>query len=261
MTEPMRLYAFHCGTERADWAVFDPFDERVGQKVLNPYFVYVVSHPRGWVLIDTGLHPEMRRDPRAHLGPAADSFVIERLDSDDDVVSKLAMLGLKPTDVHHVVQSHLHFDHAGGLHAFGHATIYVQAAELPFAYWPPVYQRGIYVKADFDHPLRWKELSGEHDLFGDGRIVLFPTPGHTPGHQSILLRLDGGNIILIIDAHYLVSKMRQRLLTSVVWNPDAMVASWLRIEDLEERNGAELISTHDPEFATKVRLAPDAWYE
>ena len=132
---------------------------------------------------------------------------------------------------------------------------------MPFAYWPPVYQRGIYVKADFDHPLRWKELSGEHDVFGDGRIVLFPTPGHTPGHQWILLRLDGGNIILIIDAHYLVEKMRQRLLTSVVWNPDAMVASWLRIEDLEERNDAELISTHDPEFATKVRLAPDAWYE
>ena len=261
MTDPMRLYAFHCGTERCDWAVFDPFDARVGQKLLNPYFVYVVSHPDGWVLIDTGLHPAVRTNPRGHLGAAADSFVIEKLDENDDVVAKLAMLGLQPTDIHHVVQTHLHFDHAGGLQSFPHATIYVQAAELPFAYWPPVYQRSIYVKADFDHPLRWKELLGEHDLFGDGRILLVPTPGHTPGHQSVVLRLDGGAIILIADAHYLVEKMRERLLPSVVWSPDAMVASWLKLEELEARYEAELISTHDPDWATRVRLAPDAWYQ
>ena len=77
----------------------------------------------------------------------------------------------------------------------------------------------------------------------------------------MLVRLDGGDVILIADAHYLVEKMRERLLPSVVWSPDEMVASWLRIEDLEERHGATLMSTHDLEFATRVRLAPDAWYE
>jgi N-acyl homoserine lactone hydrolase len=261
MTQQMRLYAFHCGTERSDWAVFDPFDERVGQKLLSPYFFYLVSHPRGWVLIDTGLHRALRTDPHAYLGAMADSFFVERLDEDDDVVNKLAMVGLQPGDIKHVVQTHLHFDHAGGLQWFPHATIYVQASELPFAHWPPIYQRGLYVKADFDHPLQWKELAGEYDLFEDGRIVLFPTPGHTPGHQSVLLRLNTGNVILMADAHYLVEKMRERLLPSVVWSPDAMVASWQRIEELETRHGAELISTHDPEFATRVRLAPDSWYE
>jgi N-acyl homoserine lactone hydrolase len=262
MTAPtMRLYAFHCGTERSDWAVFDPFDPRVGEKILSPYFFYLVQHPAGWVLIDTGLHPALRTDPHSRLGAAADSFSVVRLTEDDDVVSRLATLGLVPRDVQHVVQTHLHFDHAGGLEAFPHATVYVQASELPFAFWPPVYQRGIYVRADFDHPLRWKELDGEHDLFGDGRILLIPTPGHTAGHQSVLLHLDGGSVILIADAHYLVEKMRQRLLPSVVWNPDAMVRSWRRLEDLEERHGAELISTHDPDFERTVRLAPDAWYE
>lgn len=257
----MRLYAFHCGTERSDWAVFDPFDERVGEKILSPYFLYLVSHPRGWVLIDTGLHPALSSDPHARLGAMADSFFVERLAEDDDVVSKLAMLGLQPGDVKHVVQTHLHFDHAGGLQWFPHANIYIQASELPFAYWPPVYQRGLYVKADFDHPLQWKELAGEYDLFEDGRIVLFPTPGHTPGHQSVLIRLANRNVILMADAHYVAEKMRERLLPSVVWSPDAMVASWHRIEELERRHGAALISTHDPEFATRVRLAPEAWYE
>jgi glyoxylase-like metal-dependent hydrolase (beta-lactamase superfamily II) len=261
MTQRMRLYAFHCGTERSDRAVFDPFDERVGEKILSPYFLYLVSHPRGWVLIDTGLNPALRADPHAYLGAMADSFFVERLTEDDHVVSKLAMLGLEPGDVMHVVQSHLHFDHAGGLQWFPHATIYVQGSELPFAYWPPVYQRGLYVKADFDHPLQWKELVGEYDMFEDGRIVLFPTPGHTPGHQSVLVRLDSGNVIIMADAHYVVEKMRERLLPSVVWNPDAMVASWERIEALERRHGAELLSTHDPRFASRVRLAPEARYE
>jgi N-acyl homoserine lactone hydrolase len=257
----LRLYAFHCGTERSDRAVFDPFDERVGEKILSPYFLYLISHPNGWVLVDTGLHPGLRSDPRARLGATADSFVVERLGEDDDVVSKLAMVGLLPIDVAYVVQTHLHFDHAGGLEQFPHATVYVQAAELPFAHWPPIYQRGLYVRADFGHAARWKELNGDYDLFDDGTILLLATPGHTPGHQSVVVRLNSGVFILIGDAHYVVEKMRDRLLPSVVWNPDAMVRSWDRIEDVERRTNAQLISTHDPEFATRVRLAPSAWYE
>ena len=130
-SDKLRLYAFHCGTERSDWAVFDPFDERVGEKILSPYFFYLVSHPEGWVLIDTGLHRALRTDPRAYLGDMADAFFVERLDESDDVVAKLASVGLEPTDIGHVVQTHLHFDHAGGLQHFPHATIYVQASELP----------------------------------------------------------------------------------------------------------------------------------
>jgi glyoxylase-like metal-dependent hydrolase (beta-lactamase superfamily II) len=256
----MRLYAFHCGIETSDLAVFDPFDENVGTKVLSPYFFYLVSHPSGWVLIDTGLHPELRSDPHAHLGEMADSFQVT-LREEDNVISKLALLGLKPEDVEHVVQTHLHFDHAGGLEFFPHATVYVQQKELPFAYWPSIYQRGLYVKAFFDHDLKWRELSGEYDVFGDGRIVMFPTPGHTPGHQSVIVRLDGGAVILIADAHYLIPKLRARLLPSVVWSPDDMVASWYRIEDLERLEGAQLISTHDLDYETNVRVAPDAWYE
>jgi N-acyl homoserine lactone hydrolase len=259
--DKLRLYAFHCGTERSDWAVFDPFDERVGEKILSPYFLYLVSHPQGFVLIDTGLHRALRTDPRAYLGDMADAFFVERLDESDDVVAKLASVGLEPADIKHVVQTHLHFDHAGGLQYFPHATIYVQASELPFAYWPPVYQRGLFQKADFDHPLQWKELTGDYDLFGDGRILLFPTPGHTPGHQSVMLKLDSGTVILMADAHYLIEKMRERLLPSVVWSPDAMVASWLRIEELEARHDAHLISTHDLQYETRVKLAPEAWYE
>jgi glyoxylase-like metal-dependent hydrolase (beta-lactamase superfamily II) len=212
------------------------------------------------VLFDTGLHPAMGSDPVSRLGEAASAFAVE-MEPDDDVVSKLAKLDLEPGDVAHVVQSHLHFDHAGGLEFFPEATVYVQREELRFAYWPAVYQREIYLRADFDHPLRWKELEGDYDIFGDGSMLILRTPGHTPGHQSLLVRLDGGPVLLMGDATYLLGKMRERLLPAVVWSPDAMVASWERIEDIERREGAELICTHDLDFRERVKLAPDRWYE
>ena len=60
-------------------------------------------------------------------------------------------LGLRLTDIKHVIQSHLHYDHAGGVSFFPRAEVYVQRAELPFAFWPPIYQSGAYVRDDFDH--------------------------------------------------------------------------------------------------------------
>ncbi len=81
------------------------------------------------------------------------------------------------------MQSHLHFDHAGGLEHLTHAPVYVQQDELDFAYAPPADQADIYVRADFDVGCDWRALDGDHDLFGDGRVRIVSTPGHTAGHQ------------------------------------------------------------------------------
>jgi len=241
-------------------AVFDPFDPNVGTKVYDPFFFYLIEHPQGLVLFDTGLHPAMRTDLRGRIGDMADAFVVEMAE-DDDVVSQLAKLNRRPDDVACVIQSHLHFDHAGGLEFFKHADVYVQERELEFARNPPVYQRDIYVPADFDHDLKWRSLTSDHDLFGDGTLKILATPGHTPGHQSLLIHLESRPLLLMSDASYLVEKMRRRLLPAVVWNPDAMVASWERIEAIERETGAELICTHELDFHDRVPLAPDGCWE
>jgi glyoxylase-like metal-dependent hydrolase (beta-lactamase superfamily II) len=256
----MRLYAFHGGGELADMAVFDPFHPEVGTKVNIPYFFYLVQHPQGNVLFDSGGHPELIDDPRSRLGAAADDFEVT-MEAGDDVVSKLREIGIAPADVGHVAHSHLHYDHAGGIEFFPEATHYVQRRELEFAHWPPIYQRGLYVRADFDHPVRWKELTGEHDIFNDGRVVLFSTPGHTAGHQSLLVRLDSRAIILVADAAYLPRNMELGVLPAIVWSPDAMVDSWDRVRRHRDRHDAELIFTHDLAWPDKARLAPGAWYE
>ena len=98
-------------------------------------------------------------------------------------------------------------------------------------------------------------------MFGDGSVTIMPTPGHTPGHQSLCVELPSGLHVLAADASYLESAMRARRLPGVVWNPDAMVASWEALEALERERGARLIFSHDLDFRTAMPLAPEAWYE
>lgn len=258
----MRLYAFHCGGERSDMAAFDPFDPQVGTTIDIPYFFYLIQHVRGNVIFDSGAHPSLAIDPRARLGDEADNWEI-RMTEQDGVVSRLATVGLAPADITHVLQSHLHYDHAGGLEFFPHAPIYVQRDELSFAYSPPVYQEGLYLRADFDLPeIRWREIDGEHDVFGDGRLVLIPTPGHCAGHQSLVVRLESQTVVLVADAAYLIEKMRARALpaAAVAWSPDHMVASWEKLERIEQDLSATLIPTHDLRFRERIRMAPDEWY-
>ncbi len=261
MTGAKRIYPLHCGGDLSDWAVFDPFDDQVGVKVYNPYFMYVVTHAKGNLLFDSGVHPQMGADPVARLGPAAATFQIQ-VTPDDAIDRRLATIDMEPKDIDVVVQSHLHFDHAGGLKWLTHAPILVQREELHFARNPPVYQRLIYMAADFEHSLEWRQLDGDHDVFGDGSVVVLSTPGHTRGHQSLMVRLESGRtVILLADAAYLLAKMRERALPAVLWSPDAMVASWERIEALEHEHDAMLLATHELDFRERVKLAPEAWYE
>jgi N-acyl homoserine lactone hydrolase len=257
----VRIYAFHGGGEIADMSVFDPFHPDVGTKVEIPYFFYVVVHPQGNVLFDTGGHPSLIDNPRERLGDAADAFEVTMKDG-DDVVSQIATAGFEPSQIDHVVLSHLHYDHAGGIEFFPGALFYAQRRELEFAHWPPVYQREIYLRPDFDHPVEWVELEGDHDLFEDGRVLIFPTPGHTAGHQSILVRLaDERAVILVADAAYLPRNIEENVLPGIVWSPEAMVRSWQRIRALARRHGADLLFTHDLEWPRKTKVAPQEWYE
>jgi N-acyl homoserine lactone hydrolase len=256
----MRLQAVHCGGDHMTMSVFDPFDPEPAKKVYNPYFLYVVTHPSGTVLFDSGAHPDLAVDPESRLGAAAADFEV-KLGPEDHIERRLAAIGLQPRDVDLVVQSHLHFDHAGGLAWVRHAPVLVQREELAFAMSPPVYQEEIYVRGDYDLGLSWRELDGDYDVFGDGRVQVISTPGHTRGHQSLLVHLDRQTVFLLADAAYLLAKMRARRLPGILWSPDAMIATWDRIEEIERSENAHLMTTHELDYETSVRLAPESWYE
>ena len=255
----MKVYAFHCGGDQADLAINDPLDENVGTKQYSPYFFYMIEHPRGRVLFDTGLHPEIGTNFAVRMGTAAGAFPIEML-KDGHVAGQLRKLGLGVEDVDAVVMSHLHFDHAGGLEFVKHAPVYAQAIELSTARNPPPYQAALYMPADFEHDLDWRLLDGDHDLFGDGAVKIITTPGHTPGHQSLVIIFEGRPpLVLLGDAAYSIEKMRQRRMPGIVWSPDAMVESWQRIERLERDTGAELRCTHQSDYSS-VPISPSAYW-
>jgi N-acyl homoserine lactone hydrolase len=254
-TTSVQLYAFHCGGLVADMATYDPFDPKVGTEIYSPNFFYLVRHPEGNVLFDTGIRPDYLEHAQS-----VNSMEIE-FAPEHHTDAQLAAIGLEPDDIDQVVMSHLHWDHAGGLCYFPNAVVHVHERELKFAFEPAVYQAVYYDKKDFDLPVKWNEVSGDVDLFGDGTVTLIPTPGHTPGHQALLVRAGDNTIFLLSDAAFEIEKLRQRVLPAIIWNPDELVATWDRVEELEQQYGAELICAHELDYKNKVRIAPDAWYE
>jgi N-acyl homoserine lactone hydrolase len=259
MDQP-RLYVFRSGGEMAPRSILDPFDDDRGAFFLAPFHFYAITHPKGNVLFDSGIHRSFATDARAHAGDFVDEVEV-RLDESEIPARRLEEIGLKTTDIDLVIQSHLHYDHAGGLDQFPGADVLVHTDELEFARKPPVYQAGSYLANDFAAVGSWQTVADGHDVFGDGVLELVHTPGHTPGHMSLMVRLSERPVLLGADVAYDLTKMKERKLPGLLWSPDLMVASWERVEDLCEKERAELIISHDLGFETQGRLAPSAWYE
>ncbi|PWU20282.1 MAG: MBL fold metallo-hydrolase [Candidatus Rokuibacteriota bacterium] len=226
-----------------------------------PIPCFLVVHPRGRVLFDTGVHEDAIGDPVGRLGAERAARFGIRSQTGDDVVSQLARLALRPADVTHVVNSHFHFDHCGGNEFFPRAAFLVQRREMEAARTPAILATGRYRPSpqDFDHPLPYCLVDGEHDVFGDGSVVAIPTPGHTPGHQSLLIRAaKGPPIVLAGDACYTKENMDRDLLPLVVWDPDEMSRSLASLRALRDTHGATLLYGHDPGQWQAMPRAPAA---
>jgi N-acyl homoserine lactone hydrolase len=236
-------------------------DREPGTRWTVPIPAFLVVHARGRLLFDTGVHRDAITDPVGRLGESRASRFRVRSRPGDDVVSQLALLALRPDDVTHVANSHFHFDHCGGNEFFPRSTFLVQRRELEAARDPAVLGVRRYVPSpqDFDHPLPYRPVDGEHDVFGDGTVVLFPTYGHTPGHQSLRVHAGKGPaLVLAADACYTRENLERELLPNVLWDADEMARSLAYLRDLRDREGATVVFGHDPGQWEKLPRAPAA---
>jgi N-acyl homoserine lactone hydrolase len=184
------------------------------QWVSIPIPAFLVEHPgAGPVLVDTGFHESAAHNKRETLGFAAALLYAIRMEPEQAVPWQLRGRGIDPDDVKTVLMTHLHADHASGIAQFPGAAFVVTARE-----WEAASGLGIvhgYHADHFDRPYDWRTIEYDDppaaaygafsrtiDLFGDGSVRLISTPGHTFGHQSLLLRLSDGELLLTGDAAY-----------------------------------------------------------
>ena len=173
-----------------------------GGRVAVPIPFYVVEHPEGITLFDAGLHADVGNadDPYRKALQSQDLHVT--FGPHETVTACLERLDVDPARVRYVVLSHLHFDHAGGLHQVPNATLVIQKDEWAAGADRETAARYFLNRRFFDLGHQLKLVDGEHDLFGDGALTCIPSPGHTPGHQSLRVKSAQGDHILVGDACY-----------------------------------------------------------
>lgn len=253
----LKLHLLSGGRLSINKEVFTPGRDG-GKRIVTPVWCILIRHPQGLVLFDTGCHPSVATDAAGRWGGLARAFVPVSPPG-EDVVTALHQVGVEPADVDLVVNSHLHMDHCGANEFFPHATWLVHARELETARDPEVEGKG-YFKADWDHPLRLETVNGERDLFGDGRVVLFPTPGHTPGSMAAAVRLTlDGLLLLASDAAVMRENLEEEIIPRNTWEPSAYADSLGVLRRWRER-GALVVFGHDPEQAVTLKTGA-AHYE
>lgn len=219
----------------------------VGEPISMPCYCYLIDHPKGLVLVDTGVKNE---------GPAA-------VREEDKVVNRIREAGYDPEDIKYVVMTHMHVDHAAYMTEFPNAIFVVRKEELKAAWWPEVCEKG-YVYRDYKDTRFYNYLQPaddeDYDLFLDQSVVLIDTKGHTRGHQSVVVDLEReGKVVITGDASSLRENMDEMILPGYCSN------SWYAMRSLEklkhmDMEGYKLLFGHDVSQQKELKLSP-AYYD
>lgn len=250
----MKMHMLSGGRLRGRRTTYFP-DAPEGETIELPVSCALLRHAQGNVLFDTGCHPSIADDAAARWGSLAKLLIPI---SEDNVLSGLEAIGLAPDDIDVVVCSHLHTDHCGCNAFFAKATVIVHAREIEMAKGADASRRG-YFDADWDCGSRMRVISSELDVMGDGRIVLVPLPGHTPGLMGALVELDrSGKFLLASDALNVRENLDRDIIPRNTWNAEHCARSFDEIRRLE-RAGYQVICGHDAAQWEQLRKGADAY--
>ena len=250
----LSVYALTCGHLKGE---FGRLMEGGEGEITVPIPVFLIEHPKGRALFDTGLHPDCQHDPVGRLGARMTNLFKINFRPGEEVSTQLEAIDRDHARIDLIINSHLHFDHVGGNILIPNAMILVQRREWDAGMDPEIAARHGYNPRDFDLGHKLRLVDGEHDVFGDDSVTCLPTYGHTAGHQSLRVQLDSGEVVLAADACYFCQTLRARRLPRYVSDREAMLASLDRLEALE-KSGARIFFSHDPEFWRFVPQAPAA---
>ncbi len=264
MTGSSRLYMFDGGAIRLPLrnSVFGRGND--GETITTPVPWFLVTHDRGNVIIDGGNAPEVAIDAKAHWG-ALTEHSTALMTPDQAALPGLERIGVDPTSIRWIVQSHLHLDHTGAvavIHHFPNAQVLVSRTQFEWAHDPTAFDAQGFCKADYVKPgIDWVLLEDTEDgwdLFGDGTIVCWHTPGHTPGHMSIEIGLSSGTTYLLTaDAANSMAHYRGEVLPGFLISATDTVRSVKKLQRIAWRSQAVVVAGHDPEQWPTFKKAPE----
>ncbi len=248
----MKMHCLSGGRVRMRKSVYVPDADR-SEMIEMPVSSMLLRHPRGNVLFDTGCHPAVPDNPAHWQG--MEKFMTPIMPPGDNVLTGLTCVGLTPDDIDVVVCSHLHPDHCGCNAFFKRATVMVHEKEIVVARKPDAVPMG-YLATEWDFGA-FDRLSGQRDLFGDGRIVLIELPGHTPGSIGALVALEKcGTFLLAADTVSLRVTLDRNVAPRNTQDAQALTRSWEEIRRIEAR-GVTVLCGHDAAQWDTLRKGAD----
>jgi len=238
-----RLYVMDCGHNAAsDQSRWSP-GVNVGKPIELSDNCYLIRHGGEWLLWDTGYPDAVAgNEVKTPVGTATRAKTL---------AAQLAEVGVKPSDVRFVAVSHTHGDHVGNVDLFPESTLLIQSAEVGWAFAPdkrPPFK--------LERPMR--KLDGDLDVFGDGSVRIISTPGHTPGHQALLVHLPKtGWVVLSGDAVHFKDNWDHRRVPSMNTSAEQTQASFKRIADVMAEKHAQLWINHDERQSAAQKHSPE----
>jgi 4-pyridoxolactonase len=223
-----------------------------------PAYSVLIDHADGLFLFDSGFD-------LCHMETLAPGLCKQT--ADQTLPGQLSLLGKRPADITHVVNSHYHIDHVGGNKHCLHAKTICHACELEEARNPESFEMGGYSDISFAPGLRsgdpqldiytpsFETLRGDQEIARG--VHLFETPGHTHGHYSLMVRLAGRRPMLFTaDAAYTRRTVERMEIASAHVDPKTSIRSIERLKALAEKHDAEMFFGHDIEQFEHYRIAP-----
>ena len=238
--DPIKLYTMNCGTlDVSDMNDLSSDGRYAGQEttLVNPCFL--IRHPKGDLLWDTGLEDKLAETPDGEKAGVWHSKMEAKL------VAQLGELGLKPLDIEFLSLSHLHPDHSGNANQFATATFIVNHHERDYMFSKELKEAfgSVYSELEGAETIVFEK---EHDVFGDGRVVIQGMPGHTPGSSVLLIRLEkSGNVLLTGDLYVHARGRELKTIPSFNTDKQSTLDSRRRFEDLALKEKARVIIQHE----------------
>jgi len=267
----MKLYVLNSGSLKLGKGILQNFGP-MEPKIEVPVGMFLVKHPKGNVLFDTGNNDKLITD-KSYWGDYAKSFD-PMMTPEVSIESQLGKVGLKPDDIKYVVFSHMHLDHGGNVGKFPNSTLVIQDDEIHFAFFPDAPFAGSFIQGDVDalrsglgetspNAMTMLRLAGDMDLFRDGSVVVKRMVGHTKGSQMLVVRLPKtGPIILTGDAVYFRENALKNIPPNLVlaYDPAGIMRGYEFVRYMMASEGADFFTAHDPDAFKTMKHAPD-FYE